>query len=296
MILVIGETLIDVTQNLIPHLSLEAHPGGAPANVAVMLKALGQPVRFFTVLGADQRGDFLVETLKKAGLEGQSIIQDASVSTPFVMVELDQNHVPSYAFYHFADPLKTYPIYLTSALLDDVKVVVGSGVICTDKKADKSQRKIFKKASKKGILTAFDFNVRSALAKDMIALKNRLLKMTSFLDILKLSEEEYAFFTSDISLSPFKIFRLKPTAQVIITKGANGADLHTLEETYTAYGIPATTVDTTGAGDAFMGAFIHAFLNHPTHFKANLEEANKKAAISTTFKGAMTAFMQFKDQ
>jgi sugar/nucleoside kinase (ribokinase family) len=296
MILVIGETLIDVTQNLTPQLSLEAHPGGAPANVAVMLKVLGQPVRFFTVLGADMRGDFLVDTLKKAGLEGPSIIQDASVSTPFVMIELDQNHVPTYAFYHFADPLKTYPVHLKPALLEGVKVVVGSGVICTHKDADKSQRNIFKIAAKKGVLTAFDFNVRSALALDMVALKNRLLKMTPFLDILKLSEEEYQLFTGDHSLSPFKIFRLKPTAQVIITKGAKGADLHTGDGKYTAFGIPATTVDTTGAGDAFMGAFIHAFLKHPTHYKANLEEANKKAAISTTFKGAMTAFMQFKDQ
>jgi fructokinase len=295
MILVIGETLLDIFQDPHDASAFKAYPGGAPANVAVMLQALKEKVRFFTVMGKDAKGDTLFKALKSFGLNPETIIQDPNVNTPFALVESHEGH-PSFYFYHFNEPLNTYAKHFDESALNDVNCLVGSGVICTHKKAFKFQKKLFKKAKKKKIFLALDFNIRPHLTPDMVKLRNRLLTFTPDLDLLKLSEEDYQYFTPDLSRSPFELFKLKKTAQVIITKGAKGASLYLNDAVIETSGIPVEVVDTTGAGDAFMGAYLHGVLKDPNNLEHHLQDANKKAALSTTSKGAMTALMQFKGQ
>jgi fructokinase len=292
MILVIGETLLDIFQDKRDPSEFKAYPGGAPANVAVMLKALAHPVRFFTVIGEDPRGTTLLEALKSMGLPPESIIQDATVNTPFALVEPG----PVFKFYHFHEPLNQYANHFRDEMLDDVQCLVGSGVIVTHKKAYQFQKKVFKKAIQKKIPIALDLNIRPFLTDDMVRLRKRLLKLIAIADIIKLSKEDYAYFTHDPSVSVWNVFDLKKTAQVLLTDGANGAQLIMLEKTYQTTGIPVDAVDTTGAGDAFMGAYLNGYLKNPKHHEHNLADANKKAALSTTFKGAMSSLIQLKDQ
>jgi len=295
MILVMGETLLDVFQDPYQKHQYQSYPGGASANVAVMLHALGLPVRFFTVLGQDARGQLLYETLEKLGLNVESVIQEASIHTPFAFVEESTNG-PSFEFYHFAEPIKKYAATFDLKPLTDITMVVGSGVIVTEKAGYQFQKKVFKKATQKHVLVALDFNIRPLLTKDMVKLRKRLIALARYCDVIKISEDDYRYFTDDLSQHPFNVFKLKKTAQVILTEGSQGAKLYTADAVFKTSGIPVDAVDTTGAGDAFMGAFIKGYLQHPTQYDQNLSDANKKAALSTTFKGAMTALMQFKDQ
>lgn len=295
MILVTGETLLDVFQDSHQNHQYQSFPGGAPANVAVMLHALGYPVRFFTVIGKDPRGKQLYETLEGLGLDMRFVYMDEKVKTPFAFVE-NADQGPSFEFYHFASPLQKYQAYFDFKALDAFKLIVGSGVIVTDDAGYQFQKKLFKKAYKKGILVTLDFNIRPLLTDDMVKLRKRLTLLARTADVIKISTDDYRYFTSDISRSPFEVFQLKKTTQVILTDGAKGAKLYTLDHIYETHGIPVEAVDTTGAGDAFMGAFLKGYLNDPNHYEHNLSDANKKAALSTTFKGAMTALMQFKDQ
>lgn len=295
MILVIGETLLDIFQDSSDASAFKAYPGGAPANVAVMLHALKEKVRFFTVLGKDSKGENLINVLKSFGLKTDYVIQDEKVHTPFALVESHDEH-PSFYFYHFNEPLNTYPKHFDLNAFNDVTCLVGSGVICTHNKAFKFQKQLFKKAKKRKIFLALDFNIRPHLTPDMVKLRNRLISLTPDLDLIKLSEEDYRYFTPDLNQSPFEIFKLKDTAQVIITQGSKGATLYLKDAVIHAAGIPVEVVDTTGAGDAFMGAYLHGILKDPLNLEHHLQDANKKAALSTTLKGAMTALMQFKGQ
>lgn len=295
MILVMGETLLDVFQDPYQKQQYQSYPGGASANVAVMLHALGWPVRFFTVLGQDVRGQLLYETLEKLGLNVESVIQVATIHTPFAFVEESENG-PSFEFYHFDEPIKKYASHFNFKQLSAITMVIGSGVIVTEKTGYQFQKKVFKKATQKQVLVALDFNIRPLLTKDMVKLRKRLITLARYCDVIKISQDDYGYFTDDLSQNPFEVFKLKKTAQVIITQGSQGAELYTIDAVYKTSGIPVDAVDTTGAGDAFMGAFIKGYLQQPTQFEQNLTDANKKAALSTTFKGAMTALMQFKDQ
>lgn len=294
MILVTGETLLDVFQDAHQKNHYQSYPGGAPANVAVMLHALNLPVRFFTVVGTDERGNQLYQTLEKLGLDTSQVFRDATVKTPFAFVEQSSTG-PHFEFYHFNAPLKRYPVHFDFKSLDEFQLVVGSGVIVTNKAGYQFQKKLFKKAHQKQCLIALDFNIRPLLTEDMVKLRKRLIKLSTYADVIKISTDDYGYFTDHITQSPFDVFDLKKTAQVILTDGAKGAKLYTQEAVYETHGIPVDAIDTTGAGDAFMGAFLKGYLTDPNHHEHNLSDANKKAALSTTFKGAMTALMQFKD-
>lgn len=75
---------------------------------------------------------------------------------------------------------------------------------------------------------------------------------------------------------------------VIVTLGEKGAYFHSAHEHFF---IPAKTVhavDTTGAGDAFIGAFVYA-LSQEKSIKESLEFATEVSAFTVTKKGAIDA-------
>ncbi|MEO7199370.1 MAG: ribokinase [Dokdonella sp.] len=92
--------------------------------------------------------------------------------------------------------------------------------------------------------------------------------------------------------------QLAPHTTVVITLGAAGCFVSHVEGEqrgdkevcYRMAAEQATTIDTTGAGDAFNGALVAAMLRmHEAPFKAMVRHANQVAALSTETVGAATA-------
>ncbi len=79
--------------------------------------------------------------------------------------------------------------------------------------------------------------------------------------------------------------------RVIITLGANGSLLATRDETFHVPPFPVQSLDSTGAGDAFIGSFA-VFLGEGVPEKEALRRANLYAALSTTGVGTQKSFFQ----
>jgi len=77
--------------------------------------------------------------------------------------------------------------------------------------------------------------------------------------------------------------------RVIITLGANGSLLATRDETVHIPPFPVQSIDSTGAGDAFIGSFA-VFLGEGVPEKEALRRANLYAALSTTGVGTQKSF------
>jgi len=77
--------------------------------------------------------------------------------------------------------------------------------------------------------------------------------------------------------------------RVIITLGDNGALFASKTETYHLAAFPVHPVDTSGAGDAFIGSFAFGISNGLTDREA-IAGANIYAALSTTKSGTRRAF------
>ncbi len=84
-----------------------------------------------------------------------------------------------------------------------------------------------------------------------------------------------------------KIFLAKGVKNIVITLGPKGLYFANSDESFfiDVYSLKDKVIDTTGAGDAFNGAFAYALSNN-LKIKDALEFSNKVAAISTTKAGA----------
>jgi fructokinase len=81
---------------------------------------------------------------------------------------------------------------------------------------------------------------------------------------------------------------------IIVTQGAAGSIAFTKDGGRTEMaGIGVKTVDTTGAGDAFLAGLLHGLLEHPDDWREHLAEilhfANAVGALTTTKRGAIPA-------
>ncbi|OKL52944.1 ribokinase [Bowdeniella nasicola] len=78
-------------------------------------------------------------------------------------------------------------------------------------------------------------------------------------------------------------------ANVIVTLGRRGVMWLADGQVQTVGGLEVQAVDTTGAGDAFIGCFSHSVVSHGDVAKA-LAEANRYAADSVTRRGTQTSY------
>ncbi len=150
------------------------------------------------------------------------------------------------------------------------------------------------------VLSYFDPNVRLPLWDNAEDLRQTIHTFLPLAHIVKVSDEELEFITGihDENEAIQSLFTGNVTV-VIYTKGADGAAVY-LKNGNNHYhsGYKVKPVDTTGAGDAFIGAVISRILatdvlNLTQLFENEGEEilafSNRVAAIVTTKYGAINS-------
>jgi fructokinase len=150
-------------------------------------------------------------------------------------------------------------------------------------------------------LVSFDPNVRLPLWEDPEDCRKAILEFLPTADIVKVSDEELDFITGIKDESDaIKSLFVGNVKAVLYTKGAAGADLILKDQKFESSGYPVEAVDTTGAGDAFIGGFLYQLLElHPNpenieevlrdHQAGILRFANASGALTATGKGAISA-------
>src|SRR5699024_4278189 len=95
----------------------------------------------------------------------------------------------------------------------------------------------------------------------------------------------------DEALAIKKIQELNPNLQwFLLTKGSKGVYAIVNNNQYNVAGFKVDPVDTTGAGDSFIGAVLYCLANHKLKDPTDvLKFANAVGAITTTREGAISA-------
>ena len=168
-----------------------------------------------------------------------------------------------------------------------------------DSPMKEAHRKLLDLATRKGVLISFDPNLRFSLWDDEEALRNAVLEFLPYADILKLSDEELEFITGRTDIEAAMPQLLQGRCRYIIyTQGKEGASLYRKGECITSKGHRVDVVDTTGAGDSFIGAFLYCLLKEGNgdleeiscgQLQNHLDFANLYAAHTTTIAGALAA-------
>ncbi|ERN10938.1 fructokinase-2 [Amborella trichopoda] len=152
-------------------------------------------------------------------------------------------------------------------------------------------------AREAGAILSYDPNLRLALWPSAEAAKEGMLSVWDRADVIKISDDEVPFITGKDTLDDDVAMSMwHPGLKLlIITMAERGCKYYTKEFHGTVDGILVNTVDTTGAGDAFVGAMLSqmvddmSILHDEKRLREALQFANACGAITTTKKGAIPA-------
>ena len=265
--------------------------GGAPANVAVGVSRLGRSSAFLGCVGDDPFGRFLTAELRAEGVDVAGLQTTAAARTSLAFVSLDAAGERSFVFFRQpgADMLLA-AAQLDRARLSRARIFHFGSFSLSAEPAASATREALRLARAGGALSSYDPNLRLHLWPDAEAARRAILPLIDQADILKLSAEELPILTVDGDAR--SLWRNSLRA-LIVTDGGRGARLITPSGDWRAPGFRVRTVDTTGAGDAFVAALLARLAEQPNALAAAPEETLRYAcaagALATTARGATTA-------
>ena len=263
-LLSIGEALIDfiAEETERPVKDVEhfcGKVGGAPANVCAAYCVLGGRSALISQLGKDPFGDKIVETLERAGVETTFILRTDAANTSLAFVSLKSDGNRDFSFYRNpgADMLLR-PESIDSGWFSDAFALHFCSVSLGDFPMREAHKRSIDYAIEAGAIISFDPNVRLPLWSDHQALKTAILAYMPYADVLKISDEELEFITGfrDIE-DALEVLFTGRVKLILYTEGEKGAHAYTRSACAKDPGIRVKAIDTTGAGDAFIGSFLY---------------------------------------
>lgn len=263
-LLAIGEALIDfIPQQVGCSLAQveQFHPatGGAPGNVCAAYAKLGGQSALITQLGQDAFGDKITQDLAGFGVDTRYVYRTAQANTSLAFVSLQADGNREFAFFRkpAADMLLT-PEQIDREWFTDCGLLHFCSVSLGEYPMRIAHERAITYATEAGALISFDPNVRLPLWDDHTLLRARILEFMPKAHVLKISDEELAFITGkeDIHAALPKLFKGQ-VQLVIYTQGAQGACAFTRYAQATVPGEAVQAIDTTGAGDAFIGSLLY---------------------------------------
>lgn len=274
-------------------------PGGAPANVAVAIARLDGDAAFIGRVGQDPLGRFMQQTLKQEQVDTQMMILDEAQRTSTVIVDLDDSGERSFTFMvkPSADQfLETsdLPTFTQGQWLHVCSIALAN------EPSRSSTLEAMRQIKAAGGYVSFDPNLREEVWANPEELKPIVREAITLADVVKFSDDELLFLTGSDTLEQ-GVEALKPfkNTLVLITQGAKGA-LVLFEKTQQLIASQAVSpVDTTGAGDAFVGGLLAKLSQYNVWqqlevIHSAVKWANGCGALATTQKGAMTALPSYQ--
>lgn len=307
-IVCIGELLIDfISQNIGNNLQTSdlflKKSGGAPANVAAVISRLGGKGLFCGKVGKDAFGDFLENSLLSHKVDCSLLVKDSSASTTLAFVSLQADGERDFSFVRGAD--KNLEINdIDFSKLEDANIFhFGSATGFLDGSLKETYYNLLHYAVEKNKIVSFDPNYRDAFWKND---KENFIKNSMFFikhaHILKISEEELFLLTEIKDINTAVNFLHKCGAKIIaVTLGKNGTFISNGTSMEIIPSIKITSIDSTGAGDAFIGAFLYHLegtldLSNFDLIKDYVAKANIIAAKVCTKMGAMEALTVINEE
>jgi len=282
------------------------YAGGAPANVAVAAARLGADTHFAGMLGQDMFGDFLAESLADAGVATDCIVRTDAAKTALAFVALDASGERSFSFYR---PPAADLLFRSAHFHPNCFDGTRSFHVCSNSltEADIAETTLegMRRARTAGAMVSVDLNLRPALWPAGVDPLPRLWEALLLADLVKLSREELDYLAAAQAGDGEAVVQRLLAAQaqaVVITDGAAPIRWFTRRTQGVLTGFRVQTVDSTAAGDAFVGGLLFgigerggdgsaftAFCQDPAALVDAIRFAAAVGALAVTRKGAFAA-------
>lgn len=303
-LLAIGEALIDFIPDqkdskLKDVEGFTRQVGGAPCNVACTTTKLGGQAEMITQLGTDAFGDLIVETIEEIGVKTDYIQRTNEANTALAFVSLTKDGERDFSFYRKPSADMLYDANnIAHITVSENDMLHFCSVDLVDSPMKQAHKALIDKVKSVNGTIIFDPNVRLPLWDSEAACRAAIHEFLPLTHIVKISDEELTFVTGFEDEQKAIAWLFQGTVEAVIyTKGRDGAEIHLKDGTVISHlGYKVQAVDTTGAGDAFIGALINRLsvsqINNPiealkTEGKTMLQFSNIVAAKVTTKYGAI---------
>ena len=299
MIICAGESLIDMV-SFRGEAEYTPHVGGSNFNSSIALGRLGADSYYFGAISNDNYGELIENTLRHSNVKEDFIIK---TNRPTTLAYADV--IDGIAEYTFVDEHSAGRLLDTTSLkpfLDGVKkakaLLVG-GISLQAEPCGSSWQWLIEAVS--GHLPIyFDANIRPDFIEDKQRYFDRFIELTSKVDIIKISDEDYRYLFGAKNINEVsKSWLDNGVKLVIFTLGSEGSKvIYGNGNEAFAKSNKVEVVDTIAAGDTFNAGFLlnldeQDLLDRDSLNTINNDQltqalsfANKVASITVTRKGA----------
>jgi ribokinase len=284
VIVVVGSAMMDLTayadvlpepgQTLAGQLFTTGF-GGKGANQAVMAAHCGAQVHFIGKLGDDVFGKAIADNFVKVGINSQ-FVETSSTPNGVAHIWVDGNGENRIIII----PGANHEIEVTKAVeainsIQDLAIVVAQ---CEIKQ--EVTLAAFKAAKARGVTTILNPAPYQQLSAELLELTDWLIP----------NETEFRELHGTLPSNDEVLKSFRPGKNSIITLGSKGAVYISADgQIHHAPAPQVTAVDTTGAGDAFVGSFAYALSSGKDALEA-MKFGIKIASLSVTRKGAQSSY------
>ncbi len=250
--------------------NLKVSLGGKGANQAIAITKAGYQVSFLAKVGNDGYGKKALETIKGFGLDTSDIQIDESHPTGVAVILLSQgdNRIIIEHGANYALEEKDVDEFLRQAKANDI-------FFTQYENRPDIVAYALKKAKSKGMFTVWNPSPIEDYSPDLL----------SCVDLLVVNENE-----AKAILSKEKATSLKelPVGDILLTLGEQGSKYYHKDEMIEIPAERVEAIDTTGAGDTFLGYFL-AYYARENPLETCLRMATKASAIACTRRGASSS-------
>jgi len=254
---------------------LQVIPGGKGANQAVAASRLGANVSMLGRVGKDNFGDFLLDNLKSNDVDSQ-LVQREGTSTGTAIIVVDANGQNSIVLSPGANGK------VTSADVEHASFSTFSLLLLQLEIPIPTVLTAAKLAKENGVRVLLNPAPAKELPDELISLADFIIPNETELNLLTGME------VNDISTAEAAAMALleRGALNVIVTLGNNGALIATNEFTIHIPSFDVDVVDTTAAGDAFIGGLATRLLDSTSSLAEAVRYGCACGALATTKFGA----------
>lgn len=270
--------------------TISMNPGGDAVNEAISLKAMGNDVELYTVVGDDTLGDALVGMITGKGIAADGILRDAKHATTatVVTVEADGEHgcmtLRDGAAGNMSYDPAQFPVDFKGA-----DVVCAASLFWSRGQKEEDLVRLFREAKKAGAVTCADM----VMDQSQMGLGD-IEAALPYIDYLVPSYHEAAYFTGKNTPEEIAVcFHEKGVYAVVLKMGEAGVFASVDGKICRAGTIAGKVVDTLGAGDNFVAGFLTGIADG-LEFKEALYFGSAASAIAISRYGACGAIRSKK--
>jgi len=269
----IGGRLEDMT-------SFSKAVGGCPTNIAIGTARLGLRSAVITRVGDEQMGRFILEQLRREGVDTEGVVVDPKRLTSLVILGVrDEKTFPLIFYRTDCADAALDESEIDEEFIASARAVVVTGTHFAIPNAAAAQRKAIALARKHGRKVVFDVDYRPNLwgLAGHAAGEERYIRsdtVTGHLqailpdcDLIVGTEEElHAAGGSEDTLAAISTIRSLSAATIVCKRGPMGCVVfpgaipQSLDDGIKGPGFPVEVYNVLGAGDAFMSGFLRGWL------------------------------------